>query len=364
MITTHGWSQSDQKAIREQLDRILNGGPFHQAPRRQRFLEYLINEALAGRGERLKGSNVAQAVFDRDETFDPNVDPIVRLEAARLRDRLREYYETDGRDDPVRIELPKGTYTPHIEFREAPTLDPRPARAATIKQLMLAAAVPLIIAAGLWGLSSWNSAPSLPDKSSVAVLPFDNIGTDPKWDRLADGITEDIITDLSHSKDLIVIARNSTEGYKGKPIDIRQIGRDLDVKYVLEGSIQSMGDQIRVTAQLIEADSGGQVWSERYDRPVDDLFAVQNEVTQKIAATLGVSQGAVAEAERRLLRRKPPANLSAFDTYLLAGGSRLCTQQGVQGKPDRSRRPAPQGSPARSTIGTRLLSAWSLFKPI
>ena len=82
-----------------------------------------------------------------------------------------------------------------------------------------------------------------------------------------------------------------------------------------------MGDQIRVTAQLIEAASGSQVWSERYDRPVDDLFAVQNEVTQRIAATLGVGQGAVAEAERRLLRRKPPANLSAFDTYLLAGGS-------------------------------------------
>ena len=238
-----------------------------------------------------------------------------------MRDRLREYYEGAGQGDHIRISLPKGTYTPHIEFRQAPTLDPRPARAAPIKQLMLAAAVLLIITASLWGLSSWNSAPPLPDKSSVAVLPFDNIGTDPKWDRLADGMTEDIITDLSHSKDLIVIARNSTEVYKGKPIDIRQIGRDLNVKYVLEGSIQSMGDQIRVTAQLIEAASGSQVWSERYDRPVNDLFAVQNEVTQRIAATLGSSQGAVAEAERRLLMRKPPANLSAFDTYLLAGGS-------------------------------------------
>jgi TolB-like protein len=320
VITPDGWSEPDQKAIREHLVRVLNSGPFHQAQRRRRFLEYIVNEALAGRGERLKGSNVAQAVFDR-ESFDPNVDPIVRMEAARVRDRLREYYEGAGQGDPIRISLPKGTYTPHIEFRQAPTLDPRPARAAPIKQLMLAAAVLLIITASLWGLSSWNSAPSLPDKSSVAVLPFDNIGTDSKWDRLADGITEDIITDLSHSKDLIVIARNSTEVYKGKPIDIRQIGRDLNVKYVLEGSIQSMGDQIRVTAQLIEAASGSQVWSERYDRPVDDLFAVQNELTQRIAATLGGWQGAVAEAERRLLMRKPPANLSAFDTYLLAGGS-------------------------------------------
>src|SRR5262245_56693016 len=143
-----GWSESDQKAIREQLFRILNSGPFHQAQRRQRFLEYIVNEALAGRGERLKGSNVAQAVFDRAETFDPHIDPIVRNEAARVRDRLREYYEGEGQGDPIRISLPKGTYTPHIEFR---TL-----------------------------LSSWTSGPSLPDKSSVAVLPFDNIGTDPK----------------------------------------------------------------------------------------------------------------------------------------------------------------------------------------
>ncbi len=152
-------------------------------------------------------------------------------------------------------------------------------------------------------------------------MPFVNIGDDPQGARFADGITEDIITDLSHSKDLLVIAGNSTAVYKGKPIDIRQIGRDLNVKYVLEGSIQSLGERIRVTAQLIEAASGSHVWSERYDRPADDLFAVQNDVTQKIAATLGGWQGAVAEAERTLLRRKPPANLSAFDTYLLAGGS-------------------------------------------
>ena len=221
-----------------------------------------------------------------------------------MRDRLREYYDGDGQGDPIRISLPKGTYTPHIEFRQAPTLDPRPDRAAPIKQLgMLAAAVLLIIAAGLWGLQYWTSGPSLPDKPSVAVLPFDNIGADPKWDRLADGMTDDVITDLSHSKDLVVIARNSTELYKGKPIDIRQIGRDLNVKYVLQGSIQSMGDQIRVNAQLIEVASGGHVWSERYDRPADDLFVIQNDLTQRIAATLTGYAGG--------LLRKPSAVFSS-----------------------------------------------------
>ena len=117
VISLNCWSESDQKAIREQLDRILNSGPFQQSRRRQRFLEYIVNETLAGRGERLKGYNIALEVFDRSETFDSTVDPIVRMEAARLRDRLREYYEADGQNDPIRIDLPKGTYTPQIEFR-------------------------------------------------------------------------------------------------------------------------------------------------------------------------------------------------------------------------------------------------------
>ena len=234
----------------------------------------------------------------------------MRIEAARLREKLREYYDAEGQSDPIRIELPKGTYTPQIEFRQA-----TPGNARSLTQVQLDA-VPFIQdqlaivrpAAAIMqfclcclqvsAIGVLELRPVLPEKASIAVLPFDNIGTDPKWDRFADGITEDIITDLSHSKDLVVIARNSTELYKGKPIDIRQIGRDLNVKYVLEGSIQSMGDQIRVTAQLIEAASGSHIWSERYDRPVDDLFVVQNDVTQKIAATLAGYEGAVAEAER------------------------------------------------------------------
>ena len=119
VVAFSGWADSDQEAVREQLDRILKSGQFLQSRRRQRFLQYIVNETLAGRGERLKGYNVAREVFDRPETFDANVDPVVRMEAARLRDRLREYYETDGQNDTIRIELPKGSYTPHIEFRQA-----------------------------------------------------------------------------------------------------------------------------------------------------------------------------------------------------------------------------------------------------
>src|SRR6476660_5268549 len=111
-ISLNGWSESDQKAIREQLVRVLHSSPFHQSDRRQRFLEYLVNETLAGRSERLKGYNIALEVFDRPETFDPIVHPLVRIEAARLREKLREYYDADGQSDPIRIDLPKGTVHP------------------------------------------------------------------------------------------------------------------------------------------------------------------------------------------------------------------------------------------------------------
>ena len=332
------WSEFDQEAIRHQLDRILHSGPFHQSQRRQRFLEYLVNETLAGRGERLKGYNVGLEVFDRPETFDPVVDPIVRIEAARLREKLREYYGTDGQGDPIRIDLPKGTYTPHIEFRQAPTLNALPdrpdattpdgrldlvashARSRKAPLGFLAAsivAVLLVLLAGFSAWKWWTPFSPLSEKASIAVMPFENIGNESKWDRFADGVTEDIVTDLSHSKDLFVVARNSTEVYRDKPVDVRTVGRDLGVRYVLEGSIQPINDQIRVTAQLIDTRTGGHVWSNRYDRPATDLFKVQSDVTGKIAATLTGYEGAVAEAERSLIRRKPPSDLTAYETYLL-----------------------------------------------
>ena len=147
VIQLKHWSECDQEAIRHQLDRILHSGPFHQSYRRQRFLEYLVNETLAGHSNRLKGYNVALEVFDRPETFDPIVDP----QATRLREKLREYYGADGQSDPIRIDLPKGTYTPQIEFRhDSPP--PHSARRQAIgpRQLAVFAAVALVVVFGAW----------------------------------------------------------------------------------------------------------------------------------------------------------------------------------------------------------------------
>ena len=181
----------------------------------------------------------------------------------------------------------------------------------------LAALLALVFLGGIWHL--WPGAPPPKGRPAMAVLPFDNLGGDEATGRLADGITEDIITDLARFRDLDVIARNSTAIYKGKPIDIRQVGKDLNAAYVLEGSIQRQGDSVRVTGQLIDAGTGAHVWSERWDRPAEDVFAVQTEVAEKVAAALGgsLTMGQISRAELERAKRLRPNDLTAYDYFQL-----------------------------------------------
>ncbi len=349
-------SAEQQTAVRDQLARIVGSEAFAPSQRRQRFLEYIVGEVLAGRGGRLKGYSIATEVFGRSGEFDPNIDPVVRVEAGRLRDKLREYYENEGRADAIRIDLPKGSYAPRIVFRNSEasehsrttnTLPPdtapitasetpaeqgltsaehaapndilRKLLAKPRAQAYLAVALTLITALGigLWKALPPNSYPPLPEKASIAVLPFANIGNDAQWQRLATGLAQDIVTDLSQSKDLFVVARQSTEAYRDTKTDLREIGRQLGVHYILEGSVQPSDANVRVTTQLVDTRSGGTVWSTKYDRPATELFHVQGDVTEKIVATLTGYQGAVAQAERALIRRKPPRSLTAYEYYQL-----------------------------------------------
>jgi len=152
----------------------------------------------------------------------------------------------------------------------------------------------------------------LPDKPSIAVLPFDNLSGDPDREFFADGLTEDLITALSYWHTFYVIARHSTFQYKGQSPDIRQVASDLGVHYVLEGSVQTAGDRVRITAQLIDATTGLHVWAERYDRRLEDFFALQDEITQEIAAKV---EPAFAKAEQQKATRKSPTNLAAWEWY-------------------------------------------------
>ena len=179
-----------------------------------------------------------------------------------------------------------------------------------------AALAAALIAGGFWWSGTGRNGPALA-APAVAVLPFDNLSGDPANGRMADGITEDIITDLSRYRDFNVIARDSTAVYKGKPVDVRQIGKDLNVTHILEGSFQREGDKVRITAQLIDAATGAHVWSERYDRPAGEVFAIQSEVADRIANSLGGSVGHVASSMLTAAKRKLPGDLSAYELYLL-----------------------------------------------
>ena len=186
-----------------------------------------------------------------------------------------------------------------------------------------AVAAALLIAAGAGGWWLWSArqpevtavgSPSQPysaPRLSLVVLPFANLSKDPEQEYFVDGITEDLTTDLAHIQGSVVIARNTAFAYKGKPVDAKQIGRELGVRYVLEGSVQRAGNQVRINAQLVDAETGAQLWAERFDRNAGDLFALQNEITARIARALQ-AQLAIAEA------RRPTNNPDALD-YILRG---------------------------------------------
>jgi adenylate cyclase len=156
---------------------------------------------------------------------------------------------------------------------------------------------------------------ALPDKPSIAVLAFQNMSGDPEQEYFADGMVEDIITGLSRIKWLFVIARNSSFVYKGKPVDVRQVGRELGVRYVLEGGVRKAGNRLRITAQLLEAETGAHLWADRYDGALEDVFDLQDRITDSV---VGIVEPSLRRTEIERSRRKRPENLDAYDLYLRA----------------------------------------------
>jgi adenylate cyclase len=156
-------------------------------------------------------------------------------------------------------------------------------------------------------------APAVPQRPSIAVLPFTNMSGDAEQEYFSDGMTEDLITDLSKISALFVIARNSSFAYKGKTVKVQEIGRDLGVRFVLEGSIRKSGNRVRITAQLIDAESGGHLWAERFDRDLTDIFATQDEVVEKIVRALAVT---LTQGEETRLGRRGTAKIEAYEAYL------------------------------------------------
>lgn len=244
-------------SVHQQLHRIVKSRIFARSKELCRFLQFAVEQKLRNRSVRLKEYLIGVTVFDRGETFNPGTDPIVRVQARRLRSKLSLYYETEGRADSVVIELPCGGYVPVFRFRTTPA--PRPAHVPTVANGAGAEA-----------------------RRSVVVLPFVNIGPGEN-ERFSDGLTDELTHVLSRDPGLRVMSRTSAFHFKGKTDDIRSIGERLGVDALVEGSVRSDGNRLRVSAGLIDVADGGLLWSEVYERTTDQIFAVQENISEQIA---------------------------------------------------------------------------------
>ena len=271
-------------AVGEQLARIVDSPRFISSARLCRFLTHIVNRAIGGDLDSLKEFSVAMEVFDRTSEYDPSIDAIVRVEARRLRAKLKEYYEGPGSNDPVLIGLRPGSYVPIFRW-----LDPH-----TRNQVQ---EIGSAVQAG----------------ASVAVLPFVNMSPEPEQDYFCDGISEEIINSLTCVAGLKVIARSSAFQFKGTSFDIRGVGRRLDADVVIEGSVRKAGDQLRITAQAIYTGSGHYLWSKVFRRELRDVFAIQEEIAHTVAGLLPVDLPA---APARM--RPPVLDLEPYTRYLRA----------------------------------------------
>jgi TolB-like protein len=275
-------------AVLAALDAVVKSAAFGKSERPARFLRHLVETALSGEPQLLKETVLGTDVFDRPATWDPRLDPVVRQEAARLRKRLTKYYESAGAQAEIRIELPTGGYVP--SFRRT-TVETQPAKTSQVDPVSVpkrrvwpyAATAALCVTASVLTSLAFLRHES---PTSIAVLPFSNLTADPANQYFSDGLTDEITDSLARLKTLRVIARSSAVQFKGKPVDLREVGRLLNVANVLEGSIERSGDRIKVIAHLERVADGSLRWSNTYERQVSDLFAVQSELAAGIAESL------------------------------------------------------------------------------
>jgi adenylate cyclase len=279
------------------------------------------------------GINLGDVIVEGPRLYGDGVNIAARLESLaegggiclsgtaydQIEGKLPLDYEFMGQHSVKNIARPVRVYRVRLEPGSAARSLPRTRRAGPrAKALIAAIAIVILLAVGGWAGWQWFRTPEsaglpLPDKPSVAVLPFSNLSQDPTQEYFSDGVTEDLITGLSKVSGLFVIARNSVFTYKGRPVKVRDVGRDLGVRYVLEGGVQRAGSRVRITAQLVDASTGYHIWAERYDREMGDIFAVQDEVTQQIVRALAVK---LSEGEKGRLGRTPTGVPEAYDLVL------------------------------------------------
>ena len=284
-----------EEAARRELAKILESTTFHGSETLKRFLRYTFERTLRGQGDQLKEYRLGVEVFDRPSSFDPRIDPVVRMAARRLRAKLQEYRETEGQKDQIWIDVPKGAYAanfvPNNTTVKQLMTDARPDQSA---RRWLALVAVLLLLAGAIAIVYWAGGSreprtsAQPQAASIAVLPFLNLTPNQGDEYLSDGLTDELTSALSRLPGLRVVARTSAFKFKGKAEDVRTIGAQLKVDSLLEGSLQRSGERIRITVHLVRAADGYHIWSETYERSAKDMFEVEDEVSRAIAATLQI----------------------------------------------------------------------------
>ncbi len=269
-----------REAVLEQLFRITASAQFVASERLSALLRYVVEETVDGRAEGIKEYTIALEVFGRPESFDPRMDTIVRVQASKMRAKLKEYYAGDGARDAVVIDVPRGTYVPVFHAND-PVSEPI-------------------------GRGRGHSP-------SIAVLPFADMSPNKDQEYFCDGITEELINALARIDGLHVVARTSTFEFKGKALDVRKIGAQLNVETVLEGGVRRDGDKLRITAQLYDVPDGYHLWSGAYDRTGGGVFDIQEEIAQAVVSALRVK----LSTPGRPLTKQYTDDVEVYNLFLL-----------------------------------------------
>jgi TolB-like protein len=295
------------EAVRRHLERALASSGFVRSERLSRFLRFVVEHHLEGRDEALKESVIALEVFGQQD-YDPRQDSIVRTEAGRLRARLADYYVGPGSADLVIFDLPKGGYVPVFRCIDAvPAPVPVPGRPPARRHWLLpvAGVCALLLSGVTWW---WITAKSAP--ITIAVLPLQNLNQDPATDYLSDGLTDEIIRNLSIIEGLAVRSQTSSFVFKRQPRNLHDVGKQLDADYILEGSVLRSGNQLRIDTQLVRVRDDVTVWSGKYSREMTDILNIQEVISQGIVNSLRLKLGRG--------RRRYETSPEAYDVYLRA----------------------------------------------
>jgi TolB-like protein len=284
-----------EESVRQELEKILTSPQLVSSPILQNFLRFIVEKTLAGESTSLKAYRVATEALGKDVDFDPNLDPAVRILAGRLRRSLAHYYQERGKNDAVLIDLPRGAYVPgfHLVSQTGGVVLGNPG--VRLEPIL-----------------------ALPSGPSVAVLPLINLTGDRGQEFFADGLAEEITNELARHQDLRVIGFQSTLRYKIVKHDAWEMGRDLNIRFFLEGSIRKEVGLIKITVRLVDTANGLQVWGDQYQRQLkpDKLIALQEEIAQKVAAKIGSEYGIIPRNLSKESRKKPPGSLNTYEAIL------------------------------------------------